>query len=107
MKANMKITAVTHVILYGIIVLVMYLGAYWAGNHGSFDARLRPVFAKLGKPLKWHDYSMLPPATDYGPAAMMAPLMAPMPVASPPVPLVTLAAANEMPSPEYAPYLSA
>ncbi len=86
-----------HIILYILVIIGAYFGGYWAGNRGYLDEHVRPLFAAFKHPLLYHAAPMIVPNASYPPT-----FLAPQPSTVPPVPLVTLAAANEIPSTEYA-----
>lgn len=95
----MRIT-IAHALLYLLVLGAFYFGGYWAGNYGYMDANLRPLFAAWHVPLK---YGAKAYPQVISPNSAIGPVVAPMPTTVPPVPLVTLAAANELPSTDYAP----
>lgn len=94
---------VGHLILYILALLGVYLSGYWAGNRSLLDSRVRPLFAAFNMPLLYTT-SSVPPATVIAPNPYIGAQLAPVPSTIAPVPLVTLAAANEMPITDYAPF---
>ena len=95
-KKVMRINS-AHILLYAVILLASYFAGYWAGNCGYLDNRIRPLFAAFNVPLL---YASSPVTSTTLPSAAV---LAPTATTMPPVPLQTLAAANELPDTQYAP----
>lgn len=92
--------SVAHVIVYILILIAAFVAGYYSGNMGLQDAHARPIFAAFHLPLRY----MSAPPSGLVSSVYPTPVVAPTPTTQPPVPLVTLAAANELPSTNYAAY---
>lgn len=92
--------------VYVLVALLAYLVGYYAGTVGYGEKHLNPMFEKVKEAagnLPFVGKSDPTPTTYLG-APATVPILAPAPSQVAPVPLVTLAAADEYGTGAYAPY---